>query len=58
MISTLGVHIELKGERPEAKLKLVITTDYEMSKHEIKKTEPIRWAGKLYEYILPFLYSN
>ena len=50
MISTLGVRIELRGERPKAKLKLVITTDDEMSEHKIEKTEPIRWAGKLYEH--------
>ena len=50
MISTLGVRIELKGERPKAKLKLVITTDDETSEHKIEKIEPIRWSGKLYDY--------
>ena len=58
MRRALGISIELKGERPKAELKLVITTDNEMSEHEIGKTEPIQWAGKLYEYILLFLCSN
>ena len=53
-----GVSIVLKGERPKAKLKLIITTDDEMSEHEIEKTEPIQWAGELCEYMLLFLCSN
>ena len=47
-----------EGERPEARLKLVITTDEEMSEHVIEKTEPIQWVGKLYEHTPPFFCLN
>ena len=54
MISTLGVRIELKGERPKAKLKLVITTDLkELIEYEVGKSGPIRWIGKWCECMPP-----
>ena len=58
MISTLGVRIELKGECPKAKLKLVITTDSkELIEYEVGKSEPIHWTGKWCEYMPLFLCS-
>ena len=51
-----GISIEMKGERPKARLKLVITTDEETSEHEIEKAEPtIEWFGKLCEHTSPSL---
>ena len=58
MISTLGVRIELKSDRPKAKLKLVITTDSEaLIEHEVGKSGPIHWSGKWCEYMPLFLCS-
>ena len=50
MRRTPEVSIVLKGERPRAKLKLVITAD-ETSELEVGKEEPdIQWFGMLCEY--------